>query len=42
MTRETRRDILVKWLVFFGALTAMMVGAMLYEYWIVEPQVQSL
>jgi hypothetical protein len=37
MTRESWRDILFKWLVFFGALAFLILGAVLYEYWIAVP-----
>jgi hypothetical protein len=42
MTQESRREVLLKWLVFFGALTFLIVGAVLYEYLIEAPKMQSL
>jgi hypothetical protein len=37
MTRESRRDVLLNWLVFLGALALLLGGTMLYEYWMVAP-----
>lgn len=39
---ESRRDILLKWLVFFGTLTSLLGGAVLYEYWTAASNMQSL
>jgi hypothetical protein len=41
VTRERRRDVLLKWLVFFGALAILLAGTVLYEYWMAAPSIET-
>jgi hypothetical protein len=41
MTRENRRDVLLKWLVFLVTLTLLLGGTMLYEFLIAAPTLET-